>query len=53
MALLAGLLTVPVAGTALVIMDPYLTARYPLDPGRADGCGMLGRPATASRPLGG
>jgi hypothetical protein len=26
-ALLAGLLTVPVAGTALVIMDPYLTAR--------------------------
>jgi hypothetical protein len=26
-ALLAGLMTVPVAGTALVIMDPYLTAR--------------------------
>ena len=26
-ALLAALLTVPVAGTALVIMDPYLTAR--------------------------
>lgn len=26
-ALIAGVLTVPVAGTALIIMDPYLTAR--------------------------
>ena len=32
-ALLACVLTVPVAGTALVIMDPYLTARSLSTPG--------------------
>jgi hypothetical protein len=44
-ALLAGLLTVPVAGTALVIMDPYLTARSLSTPAAlmAVACWVAGR----------
>lgn len=48
-ALLAAVLTVPVAGTALVIMDPYLTARSLSTPFTifAVGCYVTGRPKGA------
>jgi hypothetical protein len=48
-ALLAGLLTVPVAGTALVVMDPYFTARSLSTPLTllAVACYLTGRPRQA------
>lgn len=48
-ALLAGVLSVPVAGTALVIMDPYPTARSPSTPLTifAVACYVSGKPRQA------
>ncbi|SRR5579883_66775 len=47
--LLAGALSIPVAGTALVIMDPYLTARSLSAPATlfAVGCLISGQPRRA------